>query len=122
MQGRRQFAAAVARLNSALWLRPDWPNALSELAWLLATSPRGDIRDGLRAVDLAERALKLGDAQAPSLWAALDAAYAESGRFSDALRAAEKTRELALAASQTEVAEAAERRLALYRAQKPYRQ
>jgi hypothetical protein len=51
----------------------------------------------------------------------LDAAYAEAGRFAEAVATAAKVREMALAAGQSEIAQRAEERLALYRAGKPYR-
>jgi len=109
-------------LNTALWLRPDSPTPLSELAWMLATCPQADLRDGRRAVELAERALKLSDDPLAASWAALDAAYAETGRFEEAIQAAEKTRQLALTTGQKEVAQAAETRLAIYRNHQPFRQ
>jgi hypothetical protein len=52
----------------------------------------------------------------------LDAAYAEAGRFEDARRTAEQTRQLALVSNANELAGAAEQRLELYRAGKAFRQ
>ena len=52
----------------------------------------------------------------------LDAAYAGTGRFAEAILTARRARELALAAGDQEIAAAAARRLALYEAGRPYRE
>ena len=52
----------------------------------------------------------------------LDAAYAEAGRFEEAIEKAQRARELALATGEREVAADAEKRLELYRLKQPYRQ
>ena len=113
---------ALAQFKQAAQLRPDWPEALNALAWLLATHPRADHRDGAQAVRLAERACALVGDREPRFWSTLDCAYAEAGRFSEAIVTAEKARQLALASGRKELAEAAETRLALYRAGKAFHQ
>lgn len=70
---------------------------------------------------LAEQACGLTGGKQPQFLATLDAAYAEAGRFPEAIAAATRTRDLALAAGQKEIAEAAEKRLALYAEQKALR-
>ncbi|PYI76303.1 MAG: hypothetical protein DMF04_08630 [Verrucomicrobia bacterium] len=62
---------------------------------MLATAPDDSLRNGTRAVDLAEHALKLAGGVNPILHRTLAAAYAEAGRFDDALAAAEHGRTLA---------------------------
>jgi hypothetical protein len=52
----------------------------------------------------------------------LDAAYAEAGRFAEAIIVAEQARTLAQAAGNQEVATAAASRLELYRAGRAYHQ
>jgi tetratricopeptide (TPR) repeat protein len=119
-QGKgREATTSYAR---AINLRPESTEALSELAWLLATHPDDDIRNGPQAVRLAERACQVSGGKEARFWATLDSAYAEAGRFEDAIKAAEKTRAIAMAAGQTEMAQAATARLALYAIQKPFRQ
>ncbi len=113
---------ALPRFREAVRLEPDSAAALNGLAWLLATSPRPEVRNGAEAVRLAERACQLSGGTDPRSWSALDAAYAEAGRFPDALRAAEKARYLATAAGRQDLADAAEARLALYRNQQPFHQ
>ncbi len=71
---------------------------------------------------LAERAVELSGSGEARYYGTLDAAYAEAGRFEEAIRAAQKARELATAAGQTEVAEAGAKRLELYATHKPFHQ
>jgi hypothetical protein len=104
-----------------VWLAPDDPQALDALAWLLATCPQAQLRDGPAAVRLAERAREASGGQEARLWGTLDAAYAEAGRFPEAIAAAQKARELALTAGQEELAQAAEARLAGYRNHQAFR-
>ena len=104
-----QFGAAAARFNTALRLQPDSVEAMSALAWLLATAPQAQARNGAEAVRWAEKACALTSGKDLRAQTALDAAYAEAGRFTEAVSAAEKTREIALAAGNTQAAQAAER-------------
>ena len=120
MQGNSE--AAVAHYREAVRLKPDWPAALNELAWILATHPSAEIRNGAEAVNLAARACELTDRKEVHYLSTFDAACAEAGRFEEAIRTAEQVRDLALASGQPALAQAAERRLALYRARTPYRQ
>ncbi len=61
--------------------------AMNNVAWLLSTCPEAATRDGARAVALAERAVALTRRGEPTLLDTLAAAYAEAGRFDDAVRA-----------------------------------
>jgi len=80
-----EHAQASRHYRRAIRLRPDWPAALNNLAWLLATSPQDALRRGPEAVALAERACELTGRANPRMLVTLAAAYAESGRFPDAL-------------------------------------
>jgi len=120
MKGRS--ADAIQQYREALRLRPDWTDAMNDLAWLLATDADDKLRDGKEAVRLAERARDLNGGKEARFWGTLDAAYAEAGRFEDAIKATDKAKELATAAGQKEISEAAEQRIKLYREQKPFRQ
>ena len=116
------FAEAAVHYSEACRLDARNPSYLNDLAWILATCPQGEVRNGTEAVRLAERAVQLGGEKEARFWATLDAAYAEAGRFDEAVAAAKKAREFALAKGQEALAQAAEERLALYAARKPYRQ
>jgi Flp pilus assembly protein TadD len=116
-----QVSEAVAEFKLAVGLRPDWPEALNNLAWLLATYGDPQIRDGTNAVILAERACALTRETNVWMLSTLAAAYAEAGRFSEAIRTQEKTCSVGTL-QHPDKAESFRQRLDLYRAQKPYRQ
>jgi Flp pilus assembly protein TadD len=115
-----ETADAIALLKTAIQVSPNSPDALSALAWVLATDPVPEYRNGTQAVVLGQRACQGNGGNEVRCWAALDAAYAEAGRFTDAIRAGEKTRALALASGQTNLANEAEARLALYAKRQPF--
>jgi len=121
LDSQGQAEEAVAHYREAVRLSPATPLYLNDLAWSLATNPKPELREGAEAVRLAERACELSGGKEARCWGTLDAAYAEAGRFADALATADKTRALALAAGQPAIARQAEERMALYRAGKPYR-
>ncbi len=85
----------IAGLWKRLADKPDDAAACRELALLLATHPEADLRDGKKAVELATRACKLTSDKSAADLDALAAAYAEAGRFDDAVRSAKKAIELA---------------------------
>jgi Flp pilus assembly protein TadD len=116
---RGELNAALVRFNTAVRLQQDSPNPLSSLAWLLATHPQPQMRDGRRALTLARHAVEVAASDA-HCWAALDVAQAENGEFQQAIQAAEKSRDLALAAGDSQTAQAADGRIALYRERQPY--
>jgi eukaryotic-like serine/threonine-protein kinase len=61
--------------------------ASNNLAWLLATSPFADLRDGASAVSFAEKTVAATNRKNPSYLDTLAAAYAETGQFTDAVLA-----------------------------------
>jgi tetratricopeptide (TPR) repeat protein len=117
-----QFDEALPHYRDAARLDPATPIYLNDLAWILATHPKAEVRDGTEAVRLAETACRLSGGQTARFWGTLDAAYAEVGRFDEAIATGQKARDLAAAAGQPEIAKAAEERLKLYQRKTPYRQ
>ena len=112
---------AVAHYQRSLEIRPDNARTLSNLAWVLATSPEASVRNGAGALALAEQAERLtGSRDAMSL-RALAAAYAEAGRFAEALATAQRALQLAEAQSNGVLAEALGSQLKFYQAGAPYR-
>ena len=89
--------------------------ALNNLATLLATDSDPHLRDGNRAVHLAEQACQLTQYHEAALIYTLAAAYAEAGRYNDAVTAADKARMAALAQGQTDIAKANEPLVELYK-------
>jgi protein O-mannosyl-transferase len=110
----------VDSYQAALKLNPDLAAALNNLAWILATSPDDQIRNGAEAVPLAERACELTHYAQPQFVGTLAAAYAEAGRFPEAVTTAEKAEQVATHAGLTAVAAENRQLLDLYRAGKPY--
>jgi Flp pilus assembly protein TadD len=113
---------AAAQYREALRLSPNEPNALNNLAWLLATAPEEDLRDGREAVTLAERACELTRRKHPLFIGTLAAAYAENGQFDEAVRAAAEAVTLAREQGFVDLASTNERLRELYRKKKPFRQ
>lgn len=78
-------AEALAVINQALLEFPDQKYLLNCKAWLLSTSPDNSVRDGLAAIQLAQRACELSRLTNSEFIATLSAAYAETGDFPNAL-------------------------------------
>jgi tetratricopeptide (TPR) repeat protein len=113
---------ALAAWRSVLRIDPDHLAVLNQTAWLLATSPDASLRDGAQAVALAERAARLAGGRQPEILDTLAAAYAEAGRFPEAVQIATQLLELARKQNNRKMAEALEGRLALYQARAPFRE
>ena len=111
---------AAGLYRQALDVAPNYAEAQNNLAWLLATHPDDQIRDGQEAVRLAEAAVR-ADALNPSLLDTLAAAYAEAGRFPEAVATAGKAIQLASSLNQSQLAKKIESRLPTYEAGQPWR-
>jgi protein O-mannosyl-transferase len=118
-QGR--VAEGVEEWEKVLAIQPDNGNAMSNLAWVFATSSDQSLRDGPKAVRLAEQALRLSGGRIPILFRTLAAAYAESGEFSKAIQTAQLGIELANSQGNPGLATELEGNIALYQEQKPLR-
>ena len=90
-----QTDKAILELKAALLTCPDTPSAMNNLAWTLATSEEVGLRDGAQAVKYAERACELTHYQNTLMVGTLAAAYAEAGRFDDAIATAQRACDLA---------------------------
>ena len=115
-----KFEDAMKYYRESIRLKPDWPDPLRDLAWILATNPKSEIRNGAEALRLAQRACDLAGHPDPKFLSALEVAYAEVGRFDDAIKTAQQIQQLATAPAQKRFAVGASNRLELYRAGKPY--
>jgi Flp pilus assembly protein TadD len=93
---RQKATGAVAHYRIALRFSPDDPRALNNLAWILAANPRSEIRDGAEAVRLAEHACQITHDSEPLFLGTLAAAYAEAGRFDEAVATAQHAHDVAL--------------------------
>ncbi len=119
---RGEVRAAIAHYESFLNAEPDHPPTLAALAWVLATWPENDVRQGAKAIALAQRANALTGGVDPAVLRSLAAAQAEGGRFAEAVGAAERALELAQGQSNQALAESLPRQISLYRAGAPFRQ
>ena len=88
-------AEALPHYEKAMAIDPDAVLPLNNLAWILATSPEPSIRDGARAVELSKRAAELSGGSDAVYLRTLAAAYAEAGRFQDAISIAQHALPLA---------------------------
>ena len=111
---------AVAQYREALKLNPNLAGPLNNLAWVLAAGPDDEFRNGAEAVRLAQRACELTHYDEPLFIGTLAAAYAECGRFPEAVATAEKAEQLANTAGAKDVAGRIRQLLELYRAGKPF--
>jgi tetratricopeptide (TPR) repeat protein len=84
------YPDAIASCREALRVNPNSHEALNNMAWLLATAPYADFRNGPDAVRYAEAACQQSENQVPLYIGTLAAALAEAGRFSDATQAARR--------------------------------
>ena len=119
---RGQRALAAQHFALAVAAAPDNPFLLDRLGWLLATSPEDGIRNGIRAVEVAERAVAVTARQDTMSLDTLSAAYAEVGRFDDAVTTVREA--LALAGRQgsgTAVSDLAGR-LSLFQSHQKFRE
>jgi tetratricopeptide (TPR) repeat protein len=86
LAGAQRPREAVAQFRSTLAAHTNSVEALNAFAWLLATSPDAQVRDGAEALRLAQRARALTNSPATLL--TLAAALAESGQMPAALEQA----------------------------------
>jgi tetratricopeptide (TPR) repeat protein len=91
------------------------------LAWRLATSNQEDLRDGEEALRLAEYVNGLSDEEDANSLDTLAAAYAEVGRFEEAVAVAQRALRSAEDDSLSELARDLAARLRLYESGRPYR-
>jgi tetratricopeptide (TPR) repeat protein len=112
---------AIVHYGEAMALAPQDPHCRSNLAWVLATSSDASVRDGAKAVELARQAVSLSGGKEPLFFRTLAAAYAETGRFSDAIAVVQQVVAIARMQGQTGLANLLEGDVLLYRQQVPLR-
>ena len=118
--GMRDTARAIKQFDAALKLDERFLPSANNLAWLLSTSAEAGLRDGERAVELAERVCGNQANRSPSNLETLAVAYAEAGRFEDATSAAKEAIKIAKAAGDLKTSSNLQKHLALFRQNKPY--
>lgn len=118
----RKYDEAAKELETALKTQPDCMEAALALAWLRATCPDAKLRDGARAVQLADTVLRsVSDAPDPRTLDVLAAAQAETGAFEDAARTAADAIQRAKAAGERALQREIRARRDRYLVNEPYR-
>jgi tetratricopeptide (TPR) repeat protein len=84
LQREGEFEDAIAQYRKALEINPNFVEAASNLAYLYAACRDPRLRNGGQAQDLAQRANQMSGGSNPVILDILAAAYAETGRFSQA--------------------------------------
>jgi cytochrome c-type biogenesis protein CcmH/NrfG/V8-like Glu-specific endopeptidase len=115
---KKEYERARSDFEEALRLDPDNLRASRELAWLCATCPQQQWRDGKRAVELAGKACALSSWKDGACLDTLAAAYAEVGKFQEAIEWEKKALALVPDDERTPFRE----RLEFYRRGEPFRQ
>ncbi len=111
----------VEQYRAALRINPDALDALNNLSWLFSTHRDPDVRNASDSIRLAERAAELTGYGDPVFLDTLAAAYAEAGRYDDALKTARKAAALAESSMDEKLHGDITHRMELYRSGKPYR-
>jgi tetratricopeptide (TPR) repeat protein len=117
-----QSAEAIQHYEKALQISPESVSALNNLAWLLATSSNGSLRDGTRAVQFARKADQLSAGTNAVVLRTLAAAYAEAGQFGKAIESAETAMQLVKSQRAESLTSELQQQIALYELGLPYRE
>jgi tetratricopeptide (TPR) repeat protein len=115
-----KWAEVLAAYRAAVSLKSGDPKPYNDAAWILATSANPSLRNGKEAVALAEQACTLTDRKDPNTLETLAAAYAEAGRFPEAVTTAKAAIALATSLGRKDEARQIQDRLKLFQARQPY--
>ena len=115
------LAYVLVKLGRREEAEPHRISALRLKAWALATQEDPKDRNGAEAVRLAERACEQTGYKEPLALDTLAAAFAESGRFDEALAMGARAVEAAKSAGNTGLVAEIGARMELYRSHRPYR-
>lgn len=118
-RGRRVHAIQHYRWALSLWPASQIHEATANLAWILATAPEPELRNGDEAIAWIEQLSTIDQAEDPVVLDVMGAAYASRGRANEAIRAAKKAIALTDAAGNTALAAAIRSRLEDYQQARP---
>lgn len=117
---KKDYRHGLSDLQTAVQMKIKKPErALNSLAWLRATCPESEIRNGKEAVELALKACELSQWNDWGIIDTLAAAYAEQGDFGRAIKYQKQV--LEIGKSSSDYGKIKEH-LALYENHKPYRE
>jgi tetratricopeptide (TPR) repeat protein len=112
---------AISHIELALKLSPNFAAALNNLAWIRATHPLSQLRNGAEALRLAQRACTLTSNRNANMLATLAAAYAETGQYSRAVQVAQQGAQVASAQGAKAALVTNRRLIELFSKQQPFR-
>ena len=118
---QNQLTKALAYFRDAFQREPDLLRQAGDLIWILAASEDEAQRNGREAVFFAEQRADLIGRNDPAALDLLSAAYAEVGRWDEALATARRAVDLARAAGLDTLVRQIEARLRLYEQRRPLR-
>lgn len=113
----QQYELAMADYEKVVELAPKKPLSYADLAWLLATCPQEEFRNGKQALDYAQRACKSLEWKNFYTLDVLAAAYAELGQFDEAIH----WQKVAIDHAPPKAKNMLKARLNLYQNHKPFR-
>lgn len=111
-------AEAIADYEQALKVRPKDTGVLNNLAWVLATSPDEELRNGERSIELAKEAAEVSEYKEAHILSTLAAGYAETGQWEEAIKWSKKAVEIGGEAIDDQL----QKELASYEQKKPWRE
>lgn len=118
---RQAFTLEGGRAAPTL-IGTQWAAVAERYARVLATCPQEEFRDGQRAVELAQKTVKLTSARSIKCLDTLAAAYAELGQYDNALQTLEQAIQLASQANQLDQVNELIERKNLYECREPLRE
>ena len=121
LAGQGRTREAILAYREALRLRPYMHQSLYALTLITAAHSNKAFRNGEEAVKLAERLCRITNYNQPLHLDALAAAYAEAGRFDQAVKTGRRVLDMVLKSGSQDLAMNISKRLKLYQAGKPYR-
>jgi tetratricopeptide (TPR) repeat protein len=113
---------AIQNYKKALEINPEMPTAMYQLAWIYATNSNDSDRNDKEAIRISKKLCEISKFNDPLSMDVLAAAYANAGRYKEAVEVAEKAYELAEKYQIKCLSNNIKERLELYRRGQPYRQ
>ncbi len=122
------YDAAIAKLEELRAVADEekgtdihYSGLLNNLSWVLSTSPKDELRDGKKALDLALKACEATEYKEAHILSTLASAYAETGDFEKAKEWAAKAVEIASTEDNPQIDQLKEE-LESYKQKKPWRE
>ena len=113
--------STVKLYREALRRNPTNLTSLNNLAWILATHPKDELRNGNEAIQFAAKAVQISNRKRPEFLDTLAASHAESGDFEKAIEVGLQAAAMAKQQGKISGAQSIEMRIEQYRKGRPIR-